>query len=87
MSPELLSACEEFAGGIIAKGTECVVLLKKSGEEVLKVDVVSGIPTGDPRDLVKSIAELSGVPVVDIEIFVYAMCGGARGRDIYNGGT
>lgn len=85
MTPEsknLVSVCGDFAGGMIAEGTECIVVLKRGGEEVSKTDVVSTTPKGDPRALVESISDLSGIPMVDIEIFVYVICGGARGRDI-----
>lgn len=81
-SNNLSSACGQFAGGMIANGSECIVVLKRSGEEVLKTDVVSTMPPGSPRDLVEEISHISGIPMEEIEIFVYVICGGARGRDI-----
>ena len=83
MAPKnLASVCGEFSGGMIAEGTECIVVLKRGGEEVSKTDVVSVAPKEDPKTLIESISELSGITVAEIEIFVYAICGGARGRDM-----
>ena len=78
----LNSVCGDFAGGMIAEGSECIVVLKNSGEEVMKVDVVSGVPSGDPGTMIKLVSGLSGIPLDDIEIYVYVVCGGARGKDM-----
>lgn len=74
--------CGAFSGGIVSEGTECIVVLKKSGEEVLKIAVLSSIPTEDLMSLVKSTSGISEIPMEEINIFVYAICRGARGRDI-----
>lgn len=76
------SVCGDFAGGMIAEGSECIVVLKNSGEEVMKLDVVSGVPTGDPPSMIKLVSDLSGIPLENVEIFVYVICGGARGKDM-----
>lgn len=78
----LVTECGNFAGGMVSEGTECVVVLRKDGQEVSKIDVVSGTPSGSPAELIETISNLSGIPKVDIEIFVYAVVGGARGRDM-----
>lgn len=80
----LASACGEFAGGVVAEGTECIVVLKRSGGEggASKTDVVATVPTVGPKELVVLIAGLAGIPTKEIEIFVYAVCGGARGKDV-----
>ena len=85
MTPDtinLVTECGKFAGGMVQSGTECIVVLRKDGDEVSKVDVVSGTPTGPPKELIESISTLSGIPKAQIEIFVYALVGGARGRDM-----
>jgi hypothetical protein len=80
----LVSVCEEFAGGMAATGTECIVVLKRSGEDegVSKTGVVAGTPSGNPEELIRRMSEASGISVNEIEIFVYAIVGGARGRDV-----
>ncbi len=78
----LVTECGNFAGGMVEAGTECIVVLRKDGQEVSKIDVVSGTPTGSPAELIETISNLSGIPKADIEIFVYVVVGGARGRDM-----
>lgn len=85
MAPDttnLVTACGNFAGGMVEAGTECIVVLRKDGDEVSKIDVVSGTPTGTPAELIESISTLSGIPKTQVEIYVYAVVGGARGRDM-----
>lgn len=82
VTTNLVTECGNFAGGMVEAGTECIVVLRKDGEEVSKIDVVSGTPTGTPAELIESISTLSGIPKVEVEIFVYAVIGGARGRDM-----
>lgn len=85
MTPEpinLVNECGKFAGGMVQSGTECIVVLRKDGDEVSKIGVVSGIPTGTPEELIGSISTLSCIPKAQIEIFVYVLAGGARGRDM-----
>ena len=79
---ELEQVCIEFAGGMIASGTECIVVIKNAGTTVSSIEVVSGTPKGNPRDLIEKISYVSGVSMEDVEIFVYVICGGARGRDL-----
>lgn len=78
----LVTECGNFAGGMVEAGTECIVVLRKDGQEVSKIEVVSGTPTGSPAELIETISNLSGIPKTDIEIFVYVVVGGARGRDM-----
>lgn len=85
MAPEtidLVTACGNFAGGMVEAGTESIVVLRRDGQEVSKIDVVSGTPTGTPAELIETISTLSGIPKTSIEIFVYVVVGGARGRDM-----
>ena len=70
---ELVSICGEFAGGMVAAGTECIVVLRRSEEEVQKINVVSGTPESGPKEFIEKISELSEIPTVELEIFVYAV--------------
>ncbi len=78
----LVTECGNFAGGMVEAGTECIVVLRKDDQDISKIDVISATPSGSPADLVEKISNLSGIPKLDIEIFVYVVIGGARGRDI-----
>ena len=85
MAPDpinLVTLCGNFSGGMVEAGTECIVVLRNDGNEVSKIEVVSSTPTGTPSELIESISTLSGIPKAQIEILVYVVVGGARGRDM-----
>ena len=72
MAPDLMAV---FAGGFVAAGTECVVVLKTDVKTEM-VLVVSQNPCQTPEILLKSLANHFETTVDNLSVKVFCMCGG-----------
>lgn len=82
-SKEIVRVCSTFAGGFLNEGTESIVTVGTESNTALYVQtVVPNVHSIKHKDAVVDVSNATGIPLKEIEIKVYVMCGGAFGKDL-----
>ena len=72
---EFVEICSLIAGGFVAAGTQCVVVLKTTTTEM--IPVVSKTPSQSPEILFDLLSK--HIHTTDVTITVFCLCGGFDG--------